>query len=85
MESSALVVERVQVVGLRKLLSLGLEVLGGFAVCLEKEKARELAVHATGSAGNEGQERDAAVSVVCIISPSGKGPQLLNNLLGHWR
>ena len=52
---------------LRKLLSLGLEVLGGFAVCLEKEKARELAVHATGSAGNQGQEGDAAVSVVQAI------------------
>ena len=53
-------------VGLRKLLSLGLEVLGGFAVCLEKEKARELAVHATGSAGNQGQKRDA--SVISIVS-----------------
>ena len=33
-EGSALVVQRVQVGVLRKLPSLGLEVLGGFAVCL---------------------------------------------------
>ena len=33
-EISALVVKRVQVVVLRKLPSLGLKVLGGFAVCL---------------------------------------------------
>ena len=33
-ESSALVVERIQVVILRKLQSVGCIVLGGFAVCL---------------------------------------------------
>ena len=59
--------ERVQVVVLRKLLSLGLEVLGGFAVCLEKVKARELAVHATGSAGNQGHRREASVSIVSSV------------------
>lgn len=33
-ESSALVVERIQAVILRKLQSVGFKVLGGFAVCL---------------------------------------------------
>ena len=33
-KGSALEVERVQVVGLRKLPSVGLKILGGFAVCL---------------------------------------------------
>ena len=53
LESIALEVERVQLVGLRKLISRGSQVSCGLTVGFQNQKAREIAVHAAGGASND--------------------------------
>ena len=52
-ESIAIEVERVQLVGLRKLISRGSQVSCGLTVGFQNQKAREIAVHAAGGASND--------------------------------